>query len=429
MNKWIRYFLILFLVLQIKDVFANDFYDIERRRSAFRYDFSYYFFPIVQKVPGLGQASGVGTTIVDIAETDIDLIAVTLDGAFTFSTLTLLNLHLIPESLIFDLGGYRYDVAVRQFDRGIDSDKDRYILARAVGDGYQGQLTLSFLNRRLEFFHRVRNEDYFLPSVFDKDGTEFESNTSDTYKYRLTTEGIRIDYTDDYQDPRKGIRVEGIHVTPLNEDPNISDYSVIDQNFTFFLPIGERNTLAFNYFRSQATITNAATTDRNELRNAIGLGCEKIPVVAVESKTKCETTENALLDERIAFNKYGRATPIGGTQRLRAYPNQRFYGGNSLYYGTEFRWNLNDEKTPFNYFIMKGVRTGFQIAFFAGNGSVADDTNQLSENMKSIYGAGFRVIFDGVTVRLDYATGDEGSEVIVFIDYPWSLNALDNSNR
>jgi len=40
-----------------------------------------------------------------------------------------------------------------------------------------------------------------------------------------------------------------------------------------------------------------------------------------------------------------------------------------------------------------------------------------------------RVLFEGTTVRLDVAQGEEGGATTLFIDYPWGLSAVVNSTR
>jgi hypothetical protein len=94
----------------------------------------------------------------------------------------------------------------------------------------------------------------------------------------------------------------------------------------------------------------------------------------------------------------------------------------------EYRWNLTDENTPVDWFILKGRRTNFQLAFFAEAGAVADHSSELNDNLKYSYGTGFRLLFEGVTIRADVANGDEGFETQVFLDYPWSLFSVDRPN-
>ena len=78
---------------------------------------------------------------------------------------------------------------------------------------------------------------------------------------------------------------------------------------------------------------------------------------------------------------------------------------------------------------MKGVRTGFQLAAFYEVGTVSDQVIELDQNYRHSAGVGLRVLFEGATVRLDVAQGEEGGATTLFIDYPWGLSAVDNSTR
>ncbi len=75
---------------------------------------------------------------------------------------------------------------------------------------------------------------------------------------------------------------------------------------------------------------------------------------------------------RLAENTFGTATQLGGFSRLRSYSQGRYKGAHTLFYGTEIRWNLTDESTPYNIFVMKDVRTAVQVAAFYEIGSTAD---------------------------------------------------------
>ena len=88
--------------------------------------------------------------------------------------------------------------------------------------------------------------------------------------------------------------------------------------------------------------------------------------------------------------------------------------------GAEFRWNLTDENKPFDLLFIRDVRTGVQLAFFYEEGSVADTSEQLWDEKRTSQGAGVRLVTSsGFVYRFDLATGQEGREVILFVDYPW----------
>jgi hypothetical protein len=184
------------------------------------------------------------------------------------------------------------------------------------------------------------------------------------------------------------------------------------------------DTLALNLFYSRAHILHQATTDFETLRAERGLGCDQLPPGA--ERDSCLATEEKFINDLIAQNTYGNATALGGTQRLRSFANGRYYAGHALFYGVEYRWNLTDEHTPFDIVFAKGIRTGLQVALFAEQGSVADRTDDLWTERRTSYGAGFRVVLSGVVIRADLATGDEGREFVLFINYPWSMFSVDS---
>jgi hypothetical protein len=177
----------------------------------------------------------------------------------------------------------------------------------------------------------------------------------------------------------------------------------MDYNATAFIPMGKRSTWAFNYFRSDAYVMRTGERDRAKIDEELGLDCGTI-VDPVEQK-KC----NQFIDNTIAANTYGTVGSLGGTSRLRSYSHDRYSGSHSLFYGTEFRWNITEESTPFNIVIMKDIRTALQLACFYETGSIVDKLEELGSIMRSSYGAGFRIVTaSGLVFRADVANGRKG---------------------
>ena len=415
----------LMLFILMDTVFA---FPIERRRDPFLYSFGYLVYPIYINLDPYGSAFGFGGTAIDVMDTDVDLTYFNIDGDFSASSASLLNLHIIPKTLIFDIGNFAFDVPSSQYYRGADSDPDDYYALEVNGKGYFGILTLSFLDRMIELYYRGIDTAYKIGNVRDKDDNKIENNDKSTFDRNYDHAGVLLDFTDDKQDPRKGIRLEYIHKHMKGREDYVSDFYVEDYSVSFYVPVLQYSTWAWNFYESHAVVTDEKSTTYDGLKKEIGLNCEKIPVDSNE-RSDCEKIEKQRIDSAILMNKHGQATAMGGTQRLRSYPANRFFAGHTRFYGTEFRWNLSDEHTPFNYIVMKSVRTGVQLAAFWEQGSVAETKSKLGEVVHTTYGVGVRLILEGTTVRLDYADGDEGSVVQIFIDYPWGLNAVDGSTR
>ena len=61
-------------------------------------------------------------------------------------------------------------------------------------------------------------------------------------------------------------------------------------------------------------------------------------------------------------------------------------------------------------------------AFFGEGGTVADLVDELYTDWRYSYGTGVRFILaSGFVVRLDVATGSEGSQPTLIFQYPWSV--------
>ena len=419
-----RMYSLMFLLLILLSTPVSAFDDIERRRDQFGKDFGYFVYPIASTIPGLGTAQGAGATVLNIGKTDADFTGFKLVGDFKASGYALLDLHAIPRRLIFDVGYYDFEVAPVVYNRGINSDRNDYILPSVQGSYGIVQGTVSFWERMFEAYVRELRGSSRLLRVSDKNGTAFETFDTSKHDERVDTVGGIIDVTDDRLDPRKGIRFEAAAKFPIIDDPNLSKYYVTDYNLTGYVPFRKWDTLAINLFHSDAHVTREASTDYAELQKQIGLGCGQLPVGP--DRDQCLATEATHINERIAQNKYGTASSLGGTQRLRSFDGGRFYAGHASSYGLEYRLNLTDERTPFNIIIAKGVRTGVQLAFFAERGTVFDSWADQWKNMKTSYGTGLRIVLSGVIIRVDASRGDEGSSFLIFINYPWSMFSVDN---
>ena len=127
------------------------------------------------------------------------------------------------------------------------------------------------------------------------------------------------------------------------------------------------------------------------------------------------------MEDAIAANRYGTASGLGGVSRLRAFPQGRFKGARTRFFGTEFRWNLTDESVPFNFYLIKDVRTSFQLAFFNEKATIAETTKELGNAWRSSTRMGFRMVTaSGMVFRIDAGKGEEGANVNFFFDYPWA---------
>lgn len=392
---------------------------VERRRDQFGRDFGYYVYPIIGEIPGMGKASGFGASVLNLGGGDTDFTGYYVRGDFKATGVALLDYHVIPQRLIFDVGYNDYLVAPVTHSRGIDSDPLDVIYPKAEGAYVLGQMTLTFDQRRYEMFARKLSGRSRLLRVLDKNGQSFANVDSSWKSGQSISLGGSIDLTDDRLDPRKGGRFELASRLPSNNNVDESEYFVTDFNLTGYLPMRQWDTLAFNVFHSRAHVTREGLTDYALLRARYGLNCPP-------PDTACIAAETKLLNGMLANNLHGTASGLGGTQRLRSYDNFRYYAGQSLSYGVEYRWNLTDERTPFNIYVAKGVRTGLQLAAFWERGMVADRFSDLLKDGRASYGVGARIVLSGVIIRFDLARGSEKTQSQLFITYPWSMFSVDS---
>lgn len=397
---------------------------VERRKDQFGKEFSYYLYPIVGEIPGLGTAAGAGGSVLNFGGGDADFTGYYLAGDFDARGAALLDYHLVSKRLILDVGYNDYRVAPVVYGRGIDSDPDDVFFPEAQGRYGIGQLTLTFDERRYEVFTRALSGRERLREVLDRDGTAFEGVDTDWGSGYFVSVGGAVDLTDDRLDPRGGVRLEFAARLPSDSDLDESEFFVTDYNVTGYLPFRRWDALVFNVFHSRAFVTREGETDFATLQQKSGLDCGRYS--PGEDRDRCVATEERLINNLIANNRHGTASPLGGTQRLRSFDNYRFYASQALSYGVEYRWNLTDEYTPFNVYIAKGIRTGIQLAAFWERGMVAERSRDLLGDGRQSYGIGFRLILSGVIIRFDYAIGDEGAQTQIFITYPWSMFSVDN---
>ena len=396
---------------------------IERRRSQFPRDFGYLIAPIPYILPGVGTGLGVIGAFNNTFDSTTDFFLVGVGGDVEGTITGVTDIELLPENVLLDVTyvGFNKGSQKQYGERGIDSDpKDFNIVELKNTSLYGGRLTFTFLERRLEFFtlqYNIRSE----PSAVIYQGKEDnrqEYADPEPFTFKRLTYGTQIDVTDDRLDPRMGVRF----VTTRSESPSIdadsSESYTVDTNLTGYIPLLESSTFAINYFRSDATVTKEGVTDYQSILDKLRdkYGCT--------AGGPCDESLKKLATDTQVSRKYGTASSLGGSSRLRSYAGGRFSGAHTEFYGYEFRWNLTDENTPFDLYFIRDFRTGFQLAFFYETGTVAEQREDLWAKSRNSTGLGARLVTgSGFIYRFDVATGSEGQETTLFVDYPWGTIA------
>ena len=126
-----------------------------------------------------------------------------------------------------------------------------------------------------------------------------------------------------------------------------------------------------------------------------------------------------------------------GKNILRRYyyikPDLHFYFGKGLEEAKQ-KWSSwqSASRHKFNIQIKSlNNKISFWIdgRFFAETGIVADKRKDLFKNkFRQSCGTGFRLVFSGITLRLDIAAGNEGFESQIMFDYPWNLFNVSGAN-
>ena len=410
---------ILILLLWPVGAIADSGWYPERRRSQFQKDPGHIVMPYVFNLPGIGWGYGVLGAVSNVGGSCTDVSASLMAGDINGVALGVDGVHVIPEHLILDLGGaFLSRTAIQSYtERGIASSKDETMSGEFKDSAYGGgRATASFLDRRLEAYLGFYGGEIKLAAIRDRDGELIaEAQDAPATWFSTWVFGARLDFTDDYLDPRRGARFEAsLWRSPASDSG--PDFYTTDYSLTGYLPLGRRSTWAFNYFRSDAHVLQQGETDPAAIADTQGLECGTI--VDPVKQQKCRQ----YIDTIVAQNRYGSASSLGGLSRLRSYPLGRYSGAHAQFFGTEVRWNLTDEKTPFNIFIVKDVRTAIQLAFFYELGTVADTESELWSKTRSSYGVGCRIVTaSGVVYRIDVAAGQEGVQTSIFFQYPWEI--------
>lgn len=399
--------------------FFDDF-SAARRRDQNQTTPGYILTPAAANIPGLGFTYGILGSFFNVNNSEMDVLGFKFWGDLEGQGAGVVDLFIIPQYpdlLTLNLFWNSFSkVGVETHRRGIKSDPDqRNLIELSDFEVTVAQLNLRLLERRLQFNVSGNTQRLQLSKVRNKDGDVVTEGNGQTQRAYNRAYGSILDLTDDRFDPRKGMSAEVYRYDRPDPGGYSPHFYTLEYNFLFYVPTSSRNTLAFNAYRSDAHVMRKGETDPSVIKSRLAFNCDS-------KDEQCLSLEKQYLSEELAQNKYGTATPLGGTQRLRSYVTNRFSGAHSQFFGTEFRWNLTEEFTPFNVIVAGGVRTGVQVALFAETGTVSDYESELNENYKSSMGAGVRfVMASGFVVRLDMAHGDEGTQPTFIFQYPWTV--------
>ena len=378
------------------------------------------FAPLPGCVEGVGCAVPIAGLISNFYKsTDLVILKTLAKGDIEATVVQLQKFPIIDERLFLKVLYYDWDISFLNYDRGIHSGKDDYYQTFENLNTSTINLQSQFYNQHLEIQIGYSSGGTEISNIFDADENQFSNIQSPLRTWVDNTIGAQLDLTDNHLEPREGIRFELLHNATDYGLSDLSDYDVNSVNFTTYIPFSGSDTLLINAFQSRSYISEQGLTDENAFRNKFGLGCDLEKEVAA-----CRVAEERRTKYWLERNRFGKASALGGINRMRAYSLGRFYAGNSSNYSLEYRLNFSEKQTPINWIIMGGMRTVLQAAFFYEVGSVSDDISELHNNMRTSFGVGFRTIISGLIYRFDLAKGDDGIAPTLFINYPLALGTL-----
>ena len=394
----------------------------ERRHSQFSTEPGYVASPALASIPGIGIAYGAAGALFNIAGSSASALGFAISGDIQGYGLGIMDIPMLWAPLSLTLYNTTLDKGIiEQNKRGIHSDPaqsvtvsfDKFIVNLA-------QFNLRFFEKRLQLSAGYNTQRLRPDAIYDRDGNKIADSEKTIFRDQNVSLGLILDFTDDRTDPRKGWRFEVQRYDPPRTSESVAQYYIMDYNLSSYIPVGQRSVWAFNLYRSDAVVTAPGVTDPDVLRDDLDYQCDAI--AGADQRESCRKEQNDEIAARIEENRHGTASTLGGTQRLRSFVSNRFYAAHALFWGTELRWNVTEEFSPFDYGVAKGVRTGVQTALFFEQGTVAETVKALNYQVKSSYGIGLRLIIaSGFVVRLDMAGGDEGWQPTLIFDYPWCI--------
>lgn len=409
--------LLLTLLLPTTGVAAELGFGPERRKDQFPEESGRLLAPLPYSMPGIGEGFFLLGHFSNLLEGTSDLTLVGVTGDATGLVVLTDEVPLVNKHLFFRAQVVNMDkVQVNQYKfRDMRSEKDDYdLLDIASYQGRMAALDLAYYDRRLVFSFARQLEKGGVDMIRDADGNAV-AVFPDPFRFRgrRSTISANLDLTDDYLDPRRGWRFGVDYIDAAKVDTNDADFNISNINASWYVPTLGADTLVLNYFQSDAHVRKKGVIDRAVVEAELGIVC---PL----ADTVCQSSVDSLVDATINARRYGTAMSLGGDNRFRAYPQDRFKGAHVAFIGVEYRWNFVRESTPFNFYIWKDTHTGYQLAFFGEYATVSETWGDLWKDSRYVLGTGFRLVTaSGSVYRADLGFGDEGAELSLFFFYPW----------
>ena len=214
------------------------------------------------------------------------------------------------------------------------------------------------------------------------------------------------------RDPRIGYFIKIDRSEWPKRYPQESSQYQYDFELTGYIPLVDMKLImVLNQFFSTSKVIESGTVNRNDYI------CSQEQLFLYE---QCQNILDEYYERDLNESKKGRATSLGGIERLRGYPEGRFFDEHTNFRAIELRYYFNPIDIKFDLIFAKGLLAEFQLAGFYDQGTVSPDLGEnLWKNFKDTRGIGLRLITGSAVSRIDYGISDEGGETIIYWDYPF----------
>jgi len=419
--------LLVFILLSIFVVETLYAFEVNRRREQFNKQYGQLFVPLPYSIPGLGTGLLFIGNFGNIADTTTDLAAIGGIGDAEFIFFFLDEFFVVSDLLYLQyLRAHGFKFALSQYSsRGMNTSK--YDFKYGIGNSWDldaPTIRLTFLKKMLEIglgynkqsgtFQKFVSPDSDDPTKQGETVAKFDPGLEINIANKIEF-STKLDYTDDYKDPRKGIRNTLFLDRQTASASSEPSFDVITNDLQIYFPVLEKSTIVFDLQVSDAYISKKGETDIDVLKYKNGYSL-------CNSNAACEANAENLANTELAVNSNGTSLSLGGSDRLRSFPEGRFQGAHTIYYAAEFRWNFSSsEVKKLDLFFIEDLVEELQLAFFFEQGSVSEKKSDLGKTFKYSLGSGFRFLSgSGNVYRADFATGNEGPNFSVIIQYPWT---------
>jgi hypothetical protein len=275
-------------------ILTNQVLGIERRKKQISEEISYFIYPLIYQVPGLGSGNGAGATIVNLFGDGSTLSLLKIKGEIEVDSIVASDIPLFTKHLTLSAayadgkkGGFAF------YERGSESSENpEFTLKFKNSWARAADLGMNFFDRQLEFYYggafafpEIDLERSDLADFEDWENmtpSEQEDSIADFIKNFLlyidlvnifvTRQGLRIDLTDDRIDPRDGYRFQ--YEKYGFEGDGLKNFDVEDHSLTAYYPNESLSSvLVANLFFSKSNVKKPlsifADTDVEDTEKAV----------------------------------------------------------------------------------------------------------------------------------------------------------------